>query len=329
MNKVHRILKSMGVGTVFLMGFFLIVSCSNVAKTMLEDGGAPDTYLSGDSVGEEGSASLSGATYGSYSKQKVLYATPIYMQKLDKKNSYDVQVSVTFDSLKGLRDYGDRAIYEATAIGIKNGPWGYFGPQVFGNKGKSWRDMILFSFWDSKAMALPINEEIDGNCERNCQDGNCGGVANGTKCTLPYPMEDGVEYTMRLQRIKEVATVGAKSGSVWQLSVTNQRTNETKIVGKMLFVVGVAQGISKMNFFHEHIGETPCGSFPIKAYVKSKVLDSHNPMMSAVGTVTNDPALETCPMYNVSGDKTSQMFVFETGTGVRPGFLPTEKKALF
>jgi hypothetical protein len=236
-----------------------------------------------------------------------------------------VEVSVSWESLDDLRNYGNRGIYEATTIGIVDGPSGYFGAQVFG-KGSS-NDIILFSFWDSGSMAVPINDGIDGTCKRNCQDGACGGSDNGTKCTLKYPMEAGVDYTMRMQRTEEFATVDSQSGSVWQVSVTNEQTQVSKIVGKMLFV-DVDKGIKRMKYFHEHIGLTPCQAFHIKANIRPKILDSDNKIKSAVATVTGGSEY-TCQSYDVSGDKDSQSFIFETGGGIDAGFERGEDHPLF
>jgi hypothetical protein len=311
------------LGVFFISGLLLISACSNTSKDFMGGSDLSDSYVMSDS-----SLELSALNSGSaFDKQKALYATPTYRTPLKNLNAFDIEVSVSWDSLQQLRQFGKNGVYEATSIGVVNGPSGYFGPQVFGNKGKNTKDMILFSFWDGDSMALPINQGIDGVCKRNCQDGFCGDEDNGAKCSLKYPMEAGVDYTMRLRRVEAIATVDSKSGSVWQLSVTNQKSKVTKVVGKMLFV-DVNQGIDRMNFFHEHLGLTPCEAFRIKTHVKPKILGLDNVMLSAYGTVIGGPEY-SCQSYDVKGDKPSQTLIFETGKGLSPGFLRGVQHPLF
>jgi hypothetical protein len=262
-----------------------------------------------------------------FDKQKSLYIEPNYTNSLKNQNSYNVEVSVSWDSIDELRDHGKNGIYEAVTIGIANGPSGYFGAQLFGNGGKDTKDMILFSFWDNDTMAVPINDGIDGSCKRNCQDGFCGGEDNGTKCTLLYPMEAGTEYTMNMQRVEEFVTIESQSGSVWELSVKNQKTQVRKVVGRMLFV-NVDKGINRMKYFHEHLGLTPCQSFHIKTTITPKILDAANVITSAYATVIGG-AEYTCQSYDVSGDKDSQSFIFETGGSIEPGFERGDKHPVF
>ena len=153
-------------------------------------------------------------------------------------------------------------------------------------------------------LATPSEEargETDLNCKRNCNDcavhGDFTPIGTGVKCfyNLPRKLEEGDELTLKIERESvqsaEYRLDGVNrqrfTGHVWRVTVEYTGGDNSNfmreqfpqeggsapfVLGRILFEDGDLShhrdstwGITRLSNFHEHIGCTPCGSFPFEA----------------------------------------------------------------
>ena len=150
----------------------------------------------------------------------------------------------------------------------------------------------------SRVMPMPTPSEeargeTDLQCKRNCNDcavhGHFTTDGTGVKCfyNLPRNIEEGDELTLKIEREPVQSTTGGFRGHVWRVSIEytggpngnfmreqfpQDNPNTPFVIGRILFDDGglsnggnSPQGIHRLSNFHEHIGCTPCGSFPFEA----------------------------------------------------------------
>ena len=107
------------------------------------------------------------------------------------------------------------------------GPGGYMGLQAWLD-GSSMTYRALFSCWDYSAKVqtgwVTGEPGFEGFCER------FGGEGTGAHCIIPVQLEQGAQYTVRV----EYAGRHKDSGNLWRGLFIDVGTNTTTVIGTLL-----------------------------------------------------------------------------------------------
>ena len=187
--------------------------------------------------------------------------------------SFDVVNDVHWGNLDDMRAYGTNGIFAATTVHFGDlHPSGYFGPQATGGTKNASQEQVLFSLWDYGSQAdddkawwpaLPLSE----SCKRNCNDCSDPTLTTGTQCKIFAPAISHGSVRLRLRQVETNVSAEYMNttwvGDAWEVSLLEKTTGASWIVGKQLLAGLNGTGATRLAFFDEHIGCTPCDAFDV------------------------------------------------------------------
>lgn len=163
-----------------------------------------------------------------------------FPEKVGGYTSFDIDLQITDEP-------GDHAhIYWANQFWFNQGDGGYFGVQQHDNQTK----LAIFSIWKATSWT-----NLPGvKCEHFTHEGS------GVSCKIPYDWEEGVRYTLRLEKV-----TNSSRANTWQAKIINLSTKKATTIGEIQipstwqnlkpdlspFIEGYAQGAQEYRSCNE------------------------------------------------------------------------------
>ena len=231
-----------------------------------------DPYDDSDATMKEANDNCSEDT-----KRKSVYNSLNYFGSL---NTYAFTAKIKLANISQVINWGKNGVYDSHRFTTFGDVSGYFGIQVQGGKETGKRGNLLFSVWDgTNDLAIPFidSDLVDSSpCERHCNDCAADIGGSGTKCSQSIPINDGDEFEFTISQVQENGCISPQDvtwmsseidshsndlndycGGVWNVSVTNLKTDEEYDMGSILWENNTL-GLKSLHYFHEQISCTAC-----------------------------------------------------------------------